>query len=517
MIWLIAKKEFRNNIITPGFMIGLLLCLVLIPYTVYTGIKTYENRLAQYENDLKDAESVYNESQIFKHVNPLIVKPVSPLSIFSNGISEQTGSKVKLDNKQKPTFSSDIVSLNENPFLAGFMSLDFVTALAILLSLLGILFSYDILSQEKENGTLKLALSNSISRSVFYFGKITGIFLTLLPIIIICFLLVFILIQFSPSVRFSMNDYGRIGMLVLMSLVYFAFFIFLGGFISSRTASSTLSIIVNLFIWCFFMFLLPNAAINLGKNITEAEDYKQLEYNTGQIDKEFWDIQFKEIVNTIQKENLNHVGYNYCAGGDWDGGNMIIFTPRPTMEHERRQKELINPILMDNADKKWAIQSDYLQQLYRQEKTVRYLSCLSPSEIFKQVAGSLCKTGMESEIHFMDQVRRFQDVFYGYFLQNKIYSSYAYFTPQKESDFPENYEDATKDVDTWKEVAKPESTFDFKSFGYVDTSGLPKFLYMQPTLGNDLISRIYLLAGILVACMLLFWLSFISFLRYDIR
>jgi ABC-type transport system involved in multi-copper enzyme maturation permease subunit len=517
MIWLIAKKEFRNNIITPGFMIGLLLCLVLIPYTVYMGIKTYENRLAQYENDLKAAESVYNESQIFKQVNPLIVKPVSPLSIFSNGISEQTGSKVRLDNKQKPTFSSDIVSLNENPFLVGFMSLDFVTALAILLSLLGILFSYDILSQEKENGTLKLALSNSMSRSVFYFGKITGIFLTLLPIIIICFLLVFILVQLSPSVRFSMNDYGRIGMLILMSLVYFTFFIFLGGFISSRTKSSTNSIIINLFIWCFFMFLLPNAAINLGKNITEAQDYKQLEYNTWQIDKEFWDIQSKEIENTLQKENFNLTGYGSAAGWDWDGSFMILFTPRPSMEYERRKKELMNPILMDNSDKKWAIQSDYLQQLYRQENIVSYLSCLSPSEIFKQVAGSLCKTGMESEIHFMDQVRQFQDVFYGYFFQNKIYSSYAYFTPQKESDFPENWEESMKYYTTWKESAKPESAFDFKSFGYIDTSGLPTFSYIQPTLGKDLINRIYLLAGILTACMLLFWLSFISFLRYDIR
>jgi ABC-type transport system involved in multi-copper enzyme maturation permease subunit len=33
MIWVIAKKEFRNNIVTPGFIVGLLLCLALIPYT----------------------------------------------------------------------------------------------------------------------------------------------------------------------------------------------------------------------------------------------------------------------------------------------------------------------------------------------------------------------------------------------------------------------------------------------------------------------------------------------------
>ncbi len=516
MLWLIAKKEFRNNIVTSGFIVGLALCLVLIPYTVYTGIQTYENRLAQYENDMKSAEDVYQKSQVYAQVNPLVVKPVSSLSIFSKGILEQTGSKVKLDRKEKPVFSSDIVQLNENPFMGNFMSLDFTTALTILLSLLGVLFSYDMLSREKELGTLKLSLSNPVSRSTFFLGKITGIFLTLLPILIICFLIIFLIIQFTPSVSFVTGDYGRIMMLVFMSLVYFAFFVFLGGFISSRTKSSTSSIIVNLFIWCFLLFLLPNAASYLGKNITKMEDYKQLTFNTQQIDYELFNKQ-SEIQKTLEEEGFKHVGYNYCAGGDWDGGSMILFTPRSTMEYERRMKELVNPMLLANCDKKWALQQDYLQQVYRQEKTIRYLSCLSPAEIFKQVSASLCHTGMESEVSFMNQMRMFQDVYYGYFVQNRIYSSYAYFTPHKESEIAETWDEGNTQAKTWKEIAKPESTFDFKSFGYIDTSGLPRFVYAQPMLGNDLQSQLFLLAGIIIVCILLFWFSFISFIKYDVR
>ncbi len=517
MLWLIAKKEFRNNIVTSGFIVGLVLCLVLIPYTVYTGIQGYENRLAQYETDMKSAEDVYQKSQVYVQVNPLVVKPVSPLSIFSKGILEQTGSKVRLDRKEKQVFSWDVVLLNENPFMGNFMSLDFTTALTILLSLLGILFSYDMLSREKELGTLKLSLSNPVSRSTFFLGKITGIFLTLLPILIICFLIIFLVIQFSPSVSFVAGDYGRIAMLVLMSFVYFSFFVFLGGFISSHTKSSTSSIIVNLFIWCFLLFLLPNAASYLGKNITKVEDYKQLTFNTQQIDFEFWSKQNDEVNKQLREEGLQLTGYNYCAGGDWDGGNMILFTPRSTMEYERREKEIVNPILLANCDKKWAIQQDYLQQVYRQEKTVRYLSCLSPAEIFKQVSASLCHTGMESEVSFMDQARMFQDMYYGYFVQNKIYSSYAYFTPHKESEIPETWEEGGTQAETWKATAKPESTFDFKSFGYLDTSGLPRFAYVQPTLGNDLQSQLFLLTGIVIVCVLLFWFSFISFIKYDVR
>jgi hypothetical protein len=72
-------------------------------------------------------------------------------------------------------------------------------------------------------------------------------------------------------------------------------------------------------------------------------------------------------------------------------------------------------------------------------------------------------------------------------------------------------------ANSWRETANPESTFDFTSFGYLDTSDLPRFAYVQPTLGNDLQSQLYLLAGILIVCILLFWFSFVSFIKYDVR
>jgi ABC-type transport system involved in multi-copper enzyme maturation permease subunit len=522
MIRYIAIREFRNNILTPAFIVGMLLCLALIPYTVYTGIKTYENRLAQYETDMKAAEDVYRKAIAYSRVNPLPVKPVSPLSIFSRGIAEQTGSKVQLNYREKPVFSSGIVLINENPFMGGFLSLDFATAIAVLLSLLGILFSYDMLSREKEQGTLRQVLSNPVSRSAFFLGKLAGIFLTLAPILVVCILAILPVIRLSPSIRFTAGDCGRIGMLLLTSLVYFAFFVFLGGFISSRTRSSRSSIILNLFIWCFLLFLLPNAASWLGKNITPVKDYKQLQFDTGQIDKQWREVQSKEVEEILGKENLRFGNAFFYMGNGWDGGDFMMFTPAPTMQYERRKKELAFPILLDNCARKWAIQSDYLQQVYRQEKTMRYLTCLSPAGIFKHLAASLCRTGVDGEVHFMNRVRQFHDVFYGYIVQNKIYSSYAYITPQKEEDFPGSNAEAQAQSNSWLEKNFGEGGFSFRDldfgiFGYADTQSFPRFDYTPPPLGSDLYEQLYLIAGILIACILLFWFSFVSFIKYDVR
>jgi ABC-type transport system involved in multi-copper enzyme maturation permease subunit len=400
------------------------------------------------------------------------------------------------------------------------MSLDFTMALAILLSLLGILFSYDMLSREKEQGTLKLALSNPVSRSTFFLGKIAGTFLTLTPILIICFLVILIIIQFSPSVQFSANDYGRIAILLLLSLLYFGFFVFLGGFISSRTKSSTSSIILNLFIWCCLLFLLPNIAAYLGKNITPADDYKQMRYSISAINNRWWSVQEKEVDSILSKEfqgrELGPYFNSFSAG--WDGVRLVMYAKKTLMEYELRKKELVNPIILKTCDEKWAIQSGYLQQLYRQEKTVRYLSYLSPAGIFKHVASVICRTGSDSEIHFMNQARQFHDIYYGYFEQNRIFYSYAYFTGMDESEFSDDYEYLTG---LRNRFAKEHPDMNFSDYPSamkkVDTSHLPRFTYAQPTLGNDLFEQLQLFAGILIAYILLFWLSFVSFIKYDVR
>lgn len=41
-IWIFAWKEFRLNIRSARFAIGLLLCLVIVPFTMMVGIGDYQ-------------------------------------------------------------------------------------------------------------------------------------------------------------------------------------------------------------------------------------------------------------------------------------------------------------------------------------------------------------------------------------------------------------------------------------------------------------------------------------------
>lgn len=515
MIWHIAKKEFINNIYTVTFTIGFILCIFLIPYTVYTGVKAYESRVEKFQNASKETNEAWNKVQVYGQLRPTVMQPPTPLSIFCKGISEQVGNRVTITNNQKATFAQGINTMFENPFLNSFLRLDFVNILAIVLSLLGLFFSYNLFSSEKETGMLRLSLSNSLSRATFFTGKVTGLFLTLLPILVVCYLIVLVIIQISPMVQLSGNDYLRLAILFILSLVYFSFFVFLGSFISSRVKSSAASLIINLFAWSLLLFLIPSTMSYLGKNIVKTEDYTAVEVGMNQIEQEFWN-EYKDIQKKVSNEGYSGNAWNVCAGWNY-GPMMLCFTPDSVMMYERRCHELTAFTVLEYSGEKWRLQETYLENLYRQERAIKYLSCISPSEIFKYVAATLCKTDMKTHNDFMQQTDKYRDRFFKYFKDNNIFGSYSYFSPQPENTFPKDWNEADEMYKNWKNNANPESTFDLSSLGYQDTNNIPRFEYKEWNIAGGLQYQLYLLVTIVLLCILLYWFTYVSFIRYDVR
>ena len=284
MIWKIAKKEFLLNLVSARFIIGFLLCLFLIPFTVTVNIDDYDSRMRVYRVDKANAE---NYVRVYSQLRPEVVKRPEPLSIFCRGISGNVGNRVKIWLGDKPLFATGKAAIRDNPLLNSFFSIDFVGIIAIVMSLLALIFAYDACTREKEDGTLKLQLSNSLSRYKILLGKVLGVYLTILPIVLFCYILSFILILNSPNISFSASDWGRISLLFLASLLYFTVFIFIGLLISTRLKSSITSIIVCLFFWVFIVFVVPNLAVYMAESLKKVQSYDNLQYVLQDVDKEF--------------------------------------------------------------------------------------------------------------------------------------------------------------------------------------------------------------------------------------
>ncbi|MDR0794695.1 MAG: ABC transporter permease, partial [Tannerella sp.] len=367
MIWLIAKKDFLLNLISARFVIGFILCMVVIPFTLIVSVDRYKNQLRVHRVYETQIENAKKEIRVYSQVRPTIVVPPVPLSIFSRGISEQIGNTVRIQLGEYPLLPSGNTATRDNPLLNAFFSIDFATVIAILMSLLALVFSYDLFTRERENGTLKVTLANGISRPAFLTGKMLGIVITLVPILLFCFLLGVFVVLLSPSIQFSATDWGGVALLFLSSLLYMVVFILLGMFISTKAQRSSTSIVVSLLSWIWFLFLMPNIAFYLSQSFVKTEMYDNVQFALNDLNSQFGkeqDEKAASIKNELGMTGISHWNYNTMG----DGTQIMSGCVWETNEFHRRNNTWQEPALIDFADKKWVIQKKYLDGLTHQEK-----------------------------------------------------------------------------------------------------------------------------------------------------
>lgn len=531
MVLTIALKEFYNNLVSARFVIGFLLCLFLIPFSLIISINDYENQVQSYSMEKKDAEG-NNKVRVYSALRPEIVKHPEPMSIFCGGISFNVGCKVKVLLGEKPLLASGGREIRDNPFLNSYFSLDFISIIIIVMSLLALIFTYDASTKEKELGTLKLILSNSLSRSKLLIGKVIGVYFTLLPIILVCYIISIFIILFSHTIAFSQAEWIRVDLLFLMSILFFSLFIFIGLFVSTRIPSSITSIIVCLFLWIVFIFIIPNSALYIAQSFIKVGSQENLNNSLQELDNEY------EEKCSVHKELLKEPDWwNRWNMNDGDDGYMEMSgASRSLFEYYRSLKEYTEPLRIDYADKKWILQKAYLDKLDEQRTFAETISLLSPSELFRLVASTLCHTDVNAHYRFLDRTRIYREEFISYLRDRNIFSSFQYFSPQP----PETYMTADEIIKVrsgGRFISKDEFVMwanshngdysplakvdipgtNFRTYPFLSLSDLPQFIWESESIAGDLKEAFTKISVMILLGIILFYVSFISFIRYDVR
>ncbi|MCX6563325.1 MAG: ABC transporter permease subunit [Candidatus Aminicenantes bacterium] len=535
MIFHIAKKEFLNNLLSARFVIGFLLCLVLIPFSILINVDDYRDQANQYRLDQAAAEKSLKEIRVYSALRPQIIFAPEPLGIFGKGISAQVGNKVWIHLGEMPLLAEGIAATRDNRFLASFFSIDFVDIAAIIFSLLALLFSFDALTREKENGTLRLQMANSLSRSKLLAGKVVGILMTLLPILVFCFLLGSVVILLSGDLSFTNSEWGRLAALAFASLIYLAVFIFIGLLVSSRTKSSVTSLVLCLFLWVLLVFIVPNLSSYFAESFVGIQSRDNLDRVLNDFDRSTL-----ERIAVVEK-NLPRPDWQmswYMSSAE-DGYRELYGLSASYFEWERQRASAVEPMRIDNADKKWGPQRAYLDSLDRQARAADFMAMISPAGIFRIIASASCGTDRATHQKRMDEVRRYRETFVRYLQGKNIFASTAYITPTPPSAF--RTADAlvtartggkfksVKEYDDWASNQK-----DFRArwavlgtvklpndrpdgFPYLTVDDMPRFTGRAVTVFGALEGSILRLGLILFESLILFALAYIAFIKYDVR
>ncbi len=511
MIWNIAKKDFLLNLVSARFIVGCILCLIIIPFAVIVNLEDYKKEMEVYNIEVATAKKELESTRVYSGLRPVIVRPPNPLSVFCTGISGNLGNKVKIDFGNISSLPDGNTTGTDNPFLNSFLSIDFTGIISILISLLALIFSYDLFTREREDGTMKLIFSTGTGRSKFLSGKILGLFITLMPVLLLCFLLSIFIILISPNISLNPDQWINVLLIFFFALLYMAVFIMTGAFISSKVRHSSSSIIISLLCWIWFVFLSPVLASHIASGLVSVEKHDNVAYAVEELDSEFREKQNKMVINILEELNLDGLYLGNTTMGD-DGYFETSGTAREYMECERRLKEGSEPVRIDYADKKWIIVKDRLDDLYRQKRLQRKLMLLSPTGIFEMVAEGLSRNDEVAIEDFMEDIREYREVLIHHFESNSWFGDFRYITPQPlEEILP------IKENDLIAESGQIPDSWYYNNCSPLDLEGVPMFSYREAATPELLQQNLLLILLLFFISSVLYLFITRSFRNYDIR
>jgi ABC-type transport system involved in multi-copper enzyme maturation permease subunit len=206
---------------------------------------------------------------------PAVIPP-TPLGIFAKGLDENLcrpyergfGGGINVGSKKQKSL---------NNLFKLFTAPDLLYVIKVILSLCAMLFAFDIVSGEKETGTLRQSLSNSLKRPILIIGKWIGGFTSFILPFFIAVLLGTIFVTLSPMVDMNPDNSIKLVLFLLSSMIYLAVFFSLGLLISCLTHRSSTSLVISLFVWTILVFLIPNLGNILARQFVEIPTVQQLE------------------------------------------------------------------------------------------------------------------------------------------------------------------------------------------------------------------------------------------------
>jgi ABC-2 type transport system permease protein len=183
-----------------------------------------------------------------------------PLALVSTGQSDLFTHMVK------PRLYGEALTLGfselSNPVQLLFGSFDLAFVSIYLLPLLVLAFSYNVLSSEKESGTMRLTLVQPVGPTRWLFNKLLVRFIIISFVFIVAFLLSLMVAGVSVTIEIE-----SVLKLIIAVLVYMLFWFGLSFWVNLRGKSSGSNAVVLVSLWVLLVLLVPAIISQLANSL----------------------------------------------------------------------------------------------------------------------------------------------------------------------------------------------------------------------------------------------------------
>lgn len=325
---LFIKTAFKNKAV---FMLMLFVGGLLL-YAAFSGWSNFkiqnEIRSKYQEQSHKDwLSNPDKHPHRMAHYGNFAFRPKSALSAFDFGMESYFGNVIYLEAHKQNT-----VNFSEAGFSTGmlrFGEISIAMILQILLPLLIFFLGFGSIASERENGTLKILLSQGLSWKQLILGKslgIIGVVMTLFIPVVITLILLWLILQ---NGNINLDETLRLLLIILSYFVYLVIFCVIAVLISAISKSTKTALTSLIGIWLLLTIVLPRASQALGSYIYTAPS--KMQFNA-EIEKDILkvgdshnpnDPYFKTLkdslltvykVDSVQKSPLNYGGFQMKEG-----------------------------------------------------------------------------------------------------------------------------------------------------------------------------------------------------------
>ena len=458
MLKLLIRKDILAHLLSYRFLLTLALFFVLVVSSVQVIALNYDRQAQSFAEAKRAQEEKLKESTDFRSLRWTGIqaeKPPNALSIFAMGLEKEMARSVLVSGVQEAKLGR---SKYANPLYVLFTAPDLLYIVNIVGSLLALLFAFDSICGEQEEGTLQLIMANAVPRHIVLLAKWIGGYIALVLPFMLCILFAVFLAQATTDLSLTGEEWSTLGGMLAVAALYMSVFFALGLMISTLTHRSATSLVLSFLVWVLLVLVIPNTAPIVARAAAAVPSAGVIASQREAIQREVWSEMRQRM-----------------RGADRDA--------RRKLRDEARER------IGTETDK---LLADYLEKVDQQIETSILLARISPSANYVYATAGLAGSGLNDFSALREYIQRYRDEFVQW--------------TRDEQQRRNREAEGISDQDERQEILDAP----------VDPDDLPPYAPQRGSLGSVLVAAQTDLLILLMLNVVFFLGAYMRFLRYDL-
>jgi len=363
----------------------------------FIGIREYKKAAHQFEITSRLSDQSLQEERKYESLQTIIHRKPDPLQALISGIHYDVGRRTTVGKSGGTELSRSPYS--DEPVFAVFRILDLSLIVQFILTLFALLLTYDAVSGENEQGTLKLMLANGIPRTRIMASKWIGICAGLFLSLIIPVLISAIMIRFF-ELPLQAVDWLKLSMFTGGSFLLLFIFTGIGLTVSSFSKDSSNSFVALLLIWMVISLIIPRLGIMTAGSLIKSSGQSEIEAKVAAYENTQWDEYQKKSGELWEERNDEMEGMTSAERKEY------------REEHEwgwLEENEALRSELRQNVELyRRRMQQEANNRKIQREKIGFAMARISPVAAYQLLVMNIGQTDIDLKRRYQHQLNRYQ-------------------------------------------------------------------------------------------------------------